>query len=82
MLQGFMQPCYEAWQNKGLVYSIDCLTVDEVGSLNPVKCPVGFEPKPSDSITKPYPLDYFLLDYLFNMGFFWQWLKLELDKIF
>ena len=51
-----------------IIYSIDCLTVDEVGSLNPVKFPVGFEPKPSDSITKPYLLDYFLLDYLFNMG--------------
>ena len=32
---------------------IGCLTVNKVGSLNPIKCLVGFEPKPFDSITKP-----------------------------
>ena len=35
-----------------IIYYVGCFTVNKVGSLNPVKFPVGFEPKPSDSIIK------------------------------
>ena len=42
--------------------------MDKVGLLNPVKCAVAFEPKPSDPITIPYSSRLFLLDYLSNIG--------------
>ena len=53
-----------------IIYYIGCLTVNKVGSINPVKCSVGFEPKPSNSI-------------LFNSIFYTLELILfNLDKFF